>query len=79
MIPLGPLPTAAGRVQPEVVDKSDALRGNEHRGIGDKVASIPDLAGIRDGGIEGGAVARRRLGRQIEKPGQGEGSAGDVL
>jgi hypothetical protein len=61
------------------VDKSHALRGNEHRGIGDKVARIADLAGISDGGIEGGAVAHRRLGRQIEKLGQGEGSAGDVL
>ena len=58
---------------------SNALRGNEHRGIGDKVASIPDLAGISDGGIDGGAVAHRRLGRQIVKLGQGEGSASDVL
>ena len=69
---------AAGGVQPEVVDKLDALRGNEHRGIGDEVANIPDLAGISDRGIEGGAVAHRRFGRQIEQLGQGERSAGDV-
>ena len=78
MIPLGPLPATAGGVQTEIANKTDSLRGNEQSGSGDEVAGIPDLGGVPDGGVEIGAVAHRRLGRQIEKLGQGEGGAGDV-
>jgi len=79
VLPVGPLPAASGCVQAEKTDESDALRGDEQRGVGDEVAYVPDLRGIPDCGIEVGAIAHRRLGRQVGQFRKGEGSAGYVL
>jgi len=79
MIPLGPLPAAAGGVQTEIANKTDSLRGNEQSGGGDKITGFPDLGGVPDGGVEIGGVAHRALRRQVGELVHGKGGAGDVL
>jgi hypothetical protein len=77
--PTGATSSGYGMSISRKADQSDSLRGNEQCGVGDEVARVPDLAGIPDCGIEGGAVANRRLGMQIGRFGKGERSAGYVL
>ena len=60
-------------------DKPNTLRWNEQSGSGYEVASVPDLEGISDGGVEIGGVAHRPLGRQVGELVHGEGGTGDVL